>query len=288
MKIHHLNLLTMCPYGGQYIDGGQGAFYTPGEMVAHALVVETNEGLVLVDTGIGLEDLRAPMKRLGTGFVVLTRPRLREEDTAVRQIERLGFKRKDVRHIVVSHLDVDHAGGISDFPEAQIHVHRDEHRAAMAPMTLNERNRYRKVHFAGNPRWELHETGGDTWMGFESVQAVADDVLLIPLHGHTRGHCAVAVRTSPAVERVAAPRPEWLLHCGDAYFYHGEMEEPPTCPIGLRVFQSTMAVDNRSREANAARLRTLHGEAGDRVRMFSAHCAKEYAALRGRAAEAEG
>jgi glyoxylase-like metal-dependent hydrolase (beta-lactamase superfamily II) len=272
VKVHHLNLCTMCPYGGRLIDGGTGPILAGAEMVVHALLVETSDGLVLVDTGMGLDDVRAPGARLGRGFVMAMRMRLSEADTAVRQIERLGFRREDVRHIVVTHLDLDHAGGIPDFPEAQIHVHRAEHAAAMARPSLNERNRYRKVHFAGNPRWALHEAEGERWFGFASVRAVAEDVLLIPMHGHTRGHSAVAVRAP------SGSGAEWLLHCGDAYFAAGELEEPPSCPAGLAVFQRVIAVDDEARVANAARLRALHREAGERVRIFSAHDPAEYRA----------
>lgn len=257
MKVHHLNLCTMCPFGMRFMDG---------ELVVHALVVETkSEGLVLVDTGMGLDDVRSPKQRLGTGFVLGSRPMLREEETAARQVERLGFSRRDVRHVVVTHLDVDHAGGIPDFPDARIHVYRTEHAAAMKPATMNEKMRYRRPHFAGDPRWELHEVGGDRWNGFESVQAVADDILMLPMHGHTRGHCAIAVR-APAGDAA-----EWLLHCGDAYFHPNEMKDPPSCPPGLALFQKSMAVDDRERIRNQTRLRGLHREAGSRVRMFSAH-----------------
>ncbi|MCT9113339.1 MBL fold metallo-hydrolase [Streptomyces mirabilis] len=34
----------------------------------------------------------------------------------------LGFDRTDVRHIVLTHFDADHIGGLSDFPHAQVHV----------------------------------------------------------------------------------------------------------------------------------------------------------------------
>ena len=38
------------------------------------------------------------------------------------------------------------------------------------------------------PRWTLDDTaGGERWFGFESARSVADDVLLVPLPGHTRG-----------------------------------------------------------------------------------------------------
>lgn len=278
MKIHHINLGTMCPYGGNLFDGRGGSIVSKGEMIIHALVVETNDGLVLVDTGIGLEDMKSPVRRLGLGFVAGCRPVLREEDTAVRQIERLGFKRSDVRNLVVTHLDVDHAGGIPDFPDAKIHVYRAEHAAAMAPATLNEKNRYRKVHFAGNPRWEKHDTSGDRWFGFDSVRAIADDVLMIPLPGHTRGHCAIAVRVPSAASAAYGPGIEWLLHCGDAYFFHDEKNDVPTCPAGLGLFQTVMAVDNDLRVANAARLRVLQREESSRVRIFCAHSPHEFEA----------
>jgi glyoxylase-like metal-dependent hydrolase (beta-lactamase superfamily II) len=274
MKVHHLNLCTMCPFGGRLVSGGQGPILSAGELVAHALLVETErDGLVLVDTGMGLEDVRAPVRRLGAGFVVLSRPRLREEDTAARQIERLGFARKDVRHVVVTHLDVDHAGGIPDFPDAKIHLHRREHEAAMTPRTLNERSRYGKGHFAHGPKWELHDEGGDRWFGLESLKVVADDVLLVPLHGHTRGHSAIAVRVNEPAG------PDWLLHCGDGYFFHLEKDDPACCPPVLRSFQANIAVDDVARRANAERIRELHREHGRTVRVFSAHCPHEYRAL---------
>jgi len=40
-----------------------------------------------------------------------------------------------------------------------------------------------------------------------ALPGARDDVLLIPLPGHSRGHCGVAVKTGEG----------WLLHCGDAY-----------------------------------------------------------------------
>jgi glyoxylase-like metal-dependent hydrolase (beta-lactamase superfamily II) len=280
VRVHHLNLLTMCPFGGRLINGGNAALSTPGEMCAHALVVETKAGLVLVDTGIGLDDVRDARARLGRGFLAFARPRLREEHTAARQIESLGYARRDVRHVVLTHLDVDHAGGIPDFPDAQIHVHRREHDAAMKRDTRLERERYRKVHFAHKPKWTLHEVDGEKWLGFQSVRAVTDEVLLIPLFGHTRGHCGVAVR-APEESGV-----EWFLHCGDAYFNHGQLEDPPWCPGGLAAFQRIAAMDNRSRIENTGRLRELHKNHATRVRAFSAHDPDELRAITAASARA--
>lgn len=279
MKIHHLNLCTMCPFGGRLIDGRRddprGGIFRPGSMVVHALLVETaRDGLVLVDTGMGLADVAEPARRIGRGFLALTRPKLAPEHTAIRQVERLGFRREDVRHVVVTHLDADHAGGLADFPDATVHVHRRERDAAEAPRTSNEKQRYRPLQLAHGPKWQLHDAGGEAWFGFERVRAVADDVFLVPLPGHTRGHSAVAVRAGDDT-----PDAEWLLHCGDAYFSGLELERAAACPPILRGFQALIAVDDRARRANADRLRALHRAEGSRVRMFSAHCPRELAAF---------
>lgn len=253
----------MCPVGMRFTDG---------TIIMHSLLVETErDGLVLVDTGIGLDDVKKPKKRLGTGFMLSMRPMLREEETAARQVERLGFSLRDVRHVVLTHLDVDHAGGIPDFPDAKIHVYRTEHAAAMRPSSMNERLRYRKPHFAGDPKWELHEPDGERWQGFEAVHGIADDVLMIPLHGHTRGHCAIAVRASSGDMGPSLYGAEWLLHCGDAYFHPDEMNEPPSCPAGLALFQKAMEVDARERLRNQERLRALKRSSGKQIRLFCAH-----------------
>lgn len=49
MRIHHLNCGTDCPFGGALFDGRSKGL--TGHLVCHCLLIETNEGLVLVDTG---------------------------------------------------------------------------------------------------------------------------------------------------------------------------------------------------------------------------------------------
>ncbi|MFZ5755902.1 MAG: MBL fold metallo-hydrolase [Pseudomonadota bacterium] len=262
MRIHHLNCGTMCPHGGKLI-GTPGGWLSPGRMVCHCLLVESNDGLVLVDTGMGTGDLADPAGSLGRPFVALTRPVLDPAETALAQVRALGFSPDDVRHIVVTHLDLDHAGGIPDFPKAQVHVHAKEHAAAMKP-SLREKARYRPAHFRHQPQWALHSESGERWFGFDAVRALpgaGDDVLMIPLHGHTRGHCGVAVRSGEG----------WLLHGGDAYFHHGELQDPPYCPPGLTLFQNIVQMDRTTRLANQERLRALAQAKAGTVRIFSAH-----------------
>lgn len=275
MKVHHLNCATLRPPGGRWVDGSARARGF-AKLVCHCLLVESDAGLVLVDSGLGLADLKDPVGRLGRRFLWVVRPELAPVECAALQVERLGFSRRDVRHVVLTHLDVDHAGGLADFPDARVHVHARELDAALNPRTRLERERYRSAQFRHGPRWSSYEADGERWFGFECVrdlEALPPEVLLIPLAGHTRGHSAVAVSTDQG----------WLLHAGDAYFHHGEMDpDARRCPPLLHAFQHIVEVDGMLRVQNQQRLRQLHRENAGDVRVFSAHDAVELdAATRG-------
>ena len=266
--LHHLSCATMCPAVAK-VPG-----LMPAELVAHCLLVEGDEGLTLVDTGFGLLDVADNGRRLGRSFTLMTGARLDRAQTAFEQVRRLGHRPEDVRDIVVTHLDLDHAGGLADFPWARVHVHRAELDAARNP-TRRERLRYVAAQWRHGPDWVEHTAEGDDWFGFGAVRAVGEGVLMIPLHGHTRGHCGVAVRR---------PGGGWLLHAGDAYFHTGDKETPRSCPPGLRAYQSGLAVDGGQRRQNLARLQELHGlhgPGGDgQVTVFCAHDRSELEELR--------
>lgn len=247
---------------------------TPARMVAHCLLVEGDHGLTLVDTGFGTADLAE--KRMGAAFIRLMGAALDPAETALAQVRAAGHDAADVTDIVLTHFDLDHAGGLGDFPDARVHVFSDELSAATARTALREKSRYLPAQWAHGPRWVEHDVAGEQWLGFESVRVVSDDVLLVPLRGHTRGHCGVAVRR---------PSGGWFLHAGDTYFAHGEKETPPTCPSGLKFFQTVVQMDSGQRHANQDRIRSLHADhgpgsgAGEVVTVFSAHDAVEYDAL---------
>ncbi|MEO7113610.1 MAG: MBL fold metallo-hydrolase [Polyangiaceae bacterium] len=271
MRVHHLDCLTMCPLGGSWL-GGTGSIFNRAKLVAHCLLLEGSSGLILVDTGMALMDVDQPNARFGRSFNISANPVFSREICAVSQIKKLGFDPKDVRDIVVTHLDLDHAGGLVDFPEANVHVLEKEHAAATARTTWIERTRYVTKMWDHAPKWKMHGDGGDAWFGFDSVRALEnDDVLLIPLHGHTRGHAAVAVRSPIAQGR------EWLLHSGDSYFHRDEIHATPaSCPGGLAFYEAQIAMDDRLRRNNQQRLRDLVKEHGHEVDVFCAHSPQEF------------
>jgi glyoxylase-like metal-dependent hydrolase (beta-lactamase superfamily II) len=270
MKIHHLNCGSMCPLGRRLI-AGEGGWLQSAHICCHCLLIEGRNGLILVDTGLGTGDVLDP-GRLGMGFHAFIRPKLVLEETALHQIRDLGLDPRDVRHLIPTHLDLDHAGALSDFPQAEVHVFAKELQAALTRPSLREKTRYVPAQWAHGPKWSPHGVDGDRWMGFDAIRALPDtdeEVLLVPLTGHTQGHCGVAVRTDDG----------WLLHCGDAYFFRGEMDAEPDCPIGLRIFQSAVQMNKAARLGNQQRLRALKQAHGDEVTLFCAHDPVELAQL---------
>ncbi len=262
MKATHFSAGSMCPRGAFALGDSP-------EMVCHCLAVETKHGVVLVDTGL-FADADDAGFRFNRAFSRFMRP---TRQSAKRELERLGYRASDVTHVVCTHLDIDHAGGLSDFPDAEVHVMETERAAARARRTFHERGRYVPKHFTHGPKWKTRATGGETWKGFSAVRALHEDepdLLLVPLHGHTRGHAAVAVRSATG----------WLLHCGDAYFHHDEMTDEARAPFGFELFQRTVADDDRARRDNQRRLRELKSTHHD-VRLFCAHSKHELDQLRG-------
>ncbi|MGI5328544.1 MBL fold metallo-hydrolase [Actinomadura nitritigenes] len=267
MRIHHLNCGTTRPLGGRFVTGAARPLMF-ARQVCHCLLIETGDGLVLVDTGFGLGDTAHP-ERLSRRFRFYARPVLDPDETAARQVVRLGYAVGDVRHIVLTHLDVDHAGGLGDFPDAKVHLSAAELDAARRPLTAQERFRYHAAQWAHGPDWVPHSTAGDTWFGFSAVRdlpGLPPSILLIPLAGHTRGHLGVVIDTGD--EGNGGSR-RWLVHAGDAYFNHGQLEPEPSSPPFLTAFQSLLQADRTTRVHNLDRLKelALNGDAD----IFCAH-----------------
>ncbi|WNN49419.1 MBL fold metallo-hydrolase [Siccibacter colletis] len=271
MRIHHLNCGCMCPLGGALYDGFSKGVHA--HLICHCLLIETErDGLVLVDTGFGEQDMASPTRRLPGFFRLLNNIQHRRELTALHQIQQLGFQAADVRHIILTHLDFDHAGGITDFPQARLHVMQDEIATAKAQRTWLDRRRYADSQWRTEDGWHGYAPGGESWFGFDAVRdlhGLPPEILLIPLPGHTPGHAGVAIQHANG----------WLLHGGDAWFYRGEMEAQYRCTPGLRFYQWMMEKDRQARLENQQRLRALAQQQQAGLTLFCSHDAKEYERL---------
>ncbi|UGT68443.1 MBL fold metallo-hydrolase [Nocardia gipuzkoensis] len=252
MRVHHLNCGTMRPPA------------TPGGLVCHVLLVETDDSLVLIDTGIGLRDAEAPTRRFGRGRFYV-RPAFDPEEAAINRIRQLGYAPDDVRHIVLTHFDTDHTGGLADFPWARVHLTNAEAFAARHPRTLIERERYRPAQRAHSPALVQHEPGsGESWRGFpgaEELTDIAAGIVLINLPGHTRGHAAVAVDTGE----------QWILHVGDSFYHHGQLDGTDSAPRALTAMERVVAHDWNKVRANHRRLAQLWAAAEPDLLLVNAH-----------------
>jgi glyoxylase-like metal-dependent hydrolase (beta-lactamase superfamily II) len=227
----------------------------------HCLLLEEGGRLALVDTGIGLLDVADPAGRVGQQLIDLAGFQFRADATAARQVERLGYRPADVAHIVLTHGDPDHTGGLADFPAATVHISAEEHARIGTGHW-----RYLPAHFAHSPRWQVHPPSARRWFGLEARPldlGTGVEVLLVPLFGHTLGHCGVAVRTG---ER-------WLLHVGDAYYLRPELftDDHPVSALTAQ-----RADDDALRRVSLAELRRLVRDHAGEVEMFGYHDFDEF------------
>jgi glyoxylase-like metal-dependent hydrolase (beta-lactamase superfamily II) len=199
-EIHHLNCVKMV---SPLSENGCG----------HCLLLKENDKLILIDTGIGLLDTRNPVERIGQQLIDIVGYRFDENLTAVRQIENLGFNPEHVTDCVISHLDNDHIGGLADFPKATVHVGIEEYE------NFNSGNpRYLKTPLLHNPVIKVYGKSDLNWFGFEARRINANietEILLIPLFGHSLGHCGIAIKKKDG----------WLFYIADAYYLRIELTD---------------------------------------------------------------
>lgn len=250
MRVHHLNCGTLDPV------------FPPVPSICYCMLIDTgtDDGLILVDTGFGTADYLKPTRPVRFFMAANRMPRDINE-TAVWQIAGLGYPAEALQHIIMTHLHIDHAGGLPDFPAAKVHVHALERAAALERRRWAGWIEYIPAHWSHGPLWVTHDTPDGEWFGFDSIRLLGNndyEVRLIPLHGHSPGHCGVAVRAGQ----------DWLLLCGDeAYPFWNEQamqrfggKEPPLWLLKL-VGSGT----------HVSRLKELWRTHGDRVRFMFSH-----------------
>ncbi|MGY4320228.1 hypothetical protein [Bradyrhizobium sp. JR3.5] len=133
--------------------------------------------------------------------------------------------------------------------------------------------RYITAQWKHGPDWAFYGAGGEDWFGFQGVRALGDrepDILMVPLPGHTLGHCGIAVRD----------KDRWLLHAGDAYFHHAQLDARPRIPLVLGMFQRRADMDRATRIQNQERLRQLKAAHGSDVTIVNSHDPVDYETCR--------
>lgn len=171
------------------------------------LLIETDQGPILLDTGLGLDDYANPtwMTRL---FRLITIMPFDPNEAAFNRIRQLGYQPDEIKNIVLTHMHFDHVSGLPDFPRAKIHVHRREYEAFTGDRPKRWMDlAYIPRYIAHQPEFILYEKVDSKWFDFDAIRLpFFPEMYFIPLFGHSAGHCGLAVKTDGG----------WLFHAGDA------------------------------------------------------------------------
>jgi glyoxylase-like metal-dependent hydrolase (beta-lactamase superfamily II) len=163
------------------------------------LVEHPGAGLVLVDSGFHPSVADSVRPNMGALGPLLYRVRTTREQTIAAQLADRGFAIGDVKIVVMTHLHIDHASGVSELPGATFVVDRREWAAASergcalrgyVPRQFDHAFDWRTVDYDA-PEIDSFAPFG------QSVDLFGDgSVRLLSTPGHTRGHQSVLLRLS--------------------------------------------------------------------------------------------
>jgi glyoxylase-like metal-dependent hydrolase (beta-lactamase superfamily II) len=178
-------------------------------MQLRCLLIESDRGLILVDTGYG--DKLAPRRQEALNLNGTFR--------LGGDLASLGFKPEDISIVINTHLHGDHAGGntmlagdgavVPSFPNASYMAQRLELADATYP-NERTRNAYFPENFLplgdlcrGNQDTVLHVLNGDT--------QITDTVRTLITPGHTRAHQAIIVESRGEAAIFLADAVPWAV-----------------------------------------------------------------------------
>lgn len=172
--------------------------WTPIPIVAF-LVEHPGAGAVLIDTGLHPSVAVKPAENLGRLGVLAFRGLQMDAAQAVpAQLRERGIAHAQVGTVVMTHMHIDHASAISEFPEATFVVSRAEWEAAT---TQGQLHGYVKRQFDHAFDYRLLDFEGPeagSFSGFaRSFDLFGDgSVRTVYTPGHTLGHMSVVLRTA--------------------------------------------------------------------------------------------
>lgn len=246
-SIHHLNCVKI-------------SIPMNDDVIGHCLLIEEDNNLLLIDTGTGTQDVQHPGERWGSELIEAVGLQLDMELTAFHQIQKLELNPAHVKDCVISHLDPDHTGGLADFPNATVHVSAEE-----LINFYSGNPRYLQTQLSHQPSIREYAASDEQWFGLEARRlktSLNTEILLIPLFGHTLGHCGVALKWEG----------KWILYAGDAYYLRTELEDE-NHPAGE--LAAIRADDNARRLESMEKIKKLMKEHPE-IEVFGYHDREEF------------
>jgi N-acyl homoserine lactone hydrolase len=163
------------------------------------LLEHPGAGPVLIDTGLHPSVAAKPNESLGRlGTLVFRDLQMDPSQAVPAQLRELDIAPHEVRTVVMTHLHIDHASGISEFPEATFVVSRAEWEAATSQGRLHGYSTRQFDHAFDYRLLDFDGADTSSFSGFaRSFDLFGDgSVRAVYTPGHTLGHMSVVVRTT--------------------------------------------------------------------------------------------
>jgi glyoxylase-like metal-dependent hydrolase (beta-lactamase superfamily II) len=157
-----------------------------------SFLIEHPKGLVLFDTGCAPQVAVDAEGYWGAATKFLKNIRYTRDQVVDQQVKLHGYKPADIKYVVVSHLHLDHAGGMQLFPQAQFLIMRGELPYAYWP------ERKARAGFILN---DLLPTRGFDWKELDGDTDIFGDssLMMLKTAGHTPGECSLQLKNRTVV-----------------------------------------------------------------------------------------
>jgi glyoxylase-like metal-dependent hydrolase (beta-lactamase superfamily II) len=179
------------------------------------LVEHPGFGPFLIDTGFHASVAVDPKENLGRLNALAFKVESMEQSDAVsHQLRARGIDPGSIRLVVMTHLHVDHASAISDFPAATFLVSRREWEAAVEPRGASRGYVKRQFDHAFDYRLvDFDSSEADSFASFGRAYDVFGDgsVVVVSTPGHTFGHLSVVLRLGGGREALVAGDAIYML-----------------------------------------------------------------------------
>lgn len=194
------------------------------------LIHHPKAGPILVDTGLHPSIASDPQQNLGRFGTWFSKPEMEPGADVPSQLRDRGIEPSSVRLVLMTHLHIDHASGIADFPEATFVVSAAEWLGATkGPLPMTKGYFRQQYDYAFDFRTLDFDSGNvNSYSTFgRTIDLFGDgSIRLASTPGHSAGHMSVVVRL----------KDRDMVIAGDAIYTEDQLE--PRADLPGRMFDA--------------------------------------------------